>query len=107
MCTLTQPGIFTTGLPILTVTGTVGGIACGGSTIHIFTSGTSIFLTFANCIFLTYTLPIPTLPTLILLMLGIFKESILILSISGIMIPYYHMNLLQLNLNDPLTIEHN
>ena len=88
MCTLTQPGIFTTGLPILTVTGTVGGIAWGGSSIHTFISGTSIFLTFAVRIFLTYTLGIPTLPTLILLMLGILKESILILSISGIIKHY-------------------
>ena len=71
------------------------------------TSGTAILLIFAILIFLTYTFPIPTLPALILLMLGILKESILILPISGIMIPYYHMNLLQLNLDDPSTIEHN
>ena len=41
---MTQPGILTTGVPALTVTGTAGGIACGGLVIQTRLSATLISL---------------------------------------------------------------
>jgi hypothetical protein len=58
---VTQPGISTIGLPILTTTGTSMGTACGGSSIHIRVSGTFKSLTFAIYKLILRIPPIPTL----------------------------------------------
>ena len=58
LCTFTQPGILTIGVPARTVTGTTGGIACGGSVIH--TLASAIALTPIGCIVEFVGLIVPT-----------------------------------------------